>query len=372
MKLFLCPVYPKSLYNRLLMREFGDRFEPVFRDDGGLAEALQCLERGEKILIHVQWEEFFFADARTLQDANQVVATVECQLRRIAMLGGIIVWTVHNGQPHMIGHVPQFLKVRGLLALLADRILVHNRASEDFLQNQVPVPDAQNRIILLPHPSYAGLYEPEGAAVAAIERASFASEKFVLGFGAIRKQKGFCDMCDALDSKFTRDLKIRLRIAGQGAEGQALKQSLGHRDDIDWDLGYVPMEDVPPLFRAAKCVILPYTHLLTSGVAVLALTLGAIIVAPALPTFLELLPNPLRRFLYAPGDPTGLARVVADVLRLSPQEEQACRLVGIASVASVHPSLISRQLLAIYRDLLADRYGQPFATHALTVDHAGA
>lgn len=370
MKLFLCPVYPRSLYNKLLMRAFDDRIEPVFRDRGGLTEALQCLERGERIIVHVQWEEFFFDTVRTAREAGVLADAVEAQLLRIAQMGAPILWTVHNGEPHIAGHTEQFMRIRRLLARIADRILVHNRASVDFLRGQVPVPDPDKRIILLPHPSYAGLYEPDGTAAAAVDCAPQASGRFVLGFGAMRRQKGLGGMCDALDPAFTHRLGIRLRMAGRGADGQALRQAHAQRDDIDWRLDYVPMEDVPPLFRAARCVVLPYTHLLTSGVALLALTLGAIIVAPALPTFVELLPGLPGRFLYAPGDPKDLRRAVAEAVNLTPQEERACRRAGIALVDPVHPDIISRQLLGIYDILLSDRYGKAVATNMLGLDHA--
>lgn len=366
MKLFLCPVSKKSLYVQLMLRSVRDQYQPVFREEGGLAEAIACLEAGEDVLVHVQWEEFFFRAMPTPEQADAAAELAERQLRRVAALGGAIVWTVHNALPHRIPHVEQFMRIRAVLAHIARRILVHNNASRDFIRQQVDVPDADARIILLPHPSYAGLYEPEGVAEAALRtRPDALSEKFVLGFGSIRKQKGFDAMIDALDPAFTAKHGLRLRISGDGAEGPLLRKAYGDRTDIDWDLAYVPMDDVPALFRAASCVMLPYTRLLTSGVALLSLTVGGIIVAPAMPTFVELLPEPLRRFLYKPDDPADLRRVVADVAGLTPEQDRDYRLLGMESVEAVHPALISATLGAIYRGLAVPKVQAPNSVEVL-------
>lgn len=351
MKLFLCPVSQKSLYIQLMLRELQGEYEPVFREEGGLAEAIACLEAGETVLVHVQWEEFFFLGAQTAPDADAAAERVKEQLRRVTALGGKIVWTVHNALPHQIVHVDQFLEVRRLLARLSTRILVHNHFSRDFLGGQVDLSDNEERIRVLPHPSYAGLYEPEDDAETAVRAgAARASGKFLLGFGTIRKQKGFDMMLETLDPDFNARLAMRVRIAGPGPEGHALQSMFGHRGDIDWDLNYVPMSDVPQLFRAASGIMLPYTRLLTSGVALLALTLGGIIIAPALPTFVDLLPAPLRRFLYDPETPGDLRRVVTELANLTPEEDHDYRLSGMEAVRAVHPRLISAQLGAIYRD----------------------
>ncbi len=67
-----------------------------------------------------------------------------------------------------------------------------------------------------------------------------------------------------------------------------------------------------------------------------------------MPTFVELLPEPLRRFLYNPDDPADLRRVVTELLQLTPEQEIGYRLAGIEAVKSVHPSLISKRLGRIY------------------------
>jgi beta-1,4-mannosyltransferase len=357
MKVFVCPVWRKSLYAQLMLSAVGTRYETVFRDEGGLPEAIACLERGEPALLHLQWEEFFFGGMKAAQ-AEPTATEVEGQLRRFAALGGRILWTVHNELPHQIPHLAEFMRIRRLLAAMADLIHVHNLASLEMLQGQVEAPLAAERIVVIPIPAYVGLYEAEELTVPAVQALEEGpGQGFVLGFGTMHRQKGFDVMLGALDEDFTRQLGVRLRLAGVGREMAVLQQQFATRQDVDWDPVFVPAAAVPGLFRAAACLVLPYRRVATSGVAILALTLGAIIVAPALPTFRELLPPGLRRFLYAPGDAQGLRDAVATVVGMDGAQRRACRLEGIAVADAFHPRTVSASLVAVYDRLAVGRTG---------------
>jgi beta-1,4-mannosyltransferase len=352
MKVFMCPVSQQSLYVQLLLRSLGERYTPIFRQQAGLAEAVRRLEDGENVLLHVQWEEFFFDKIPTSEAADERLKQVSALLHRFHSLGGSILLTVHNELPHKSPYLDQFLAVRRLVAELASKILLHNGAAATLLQQQTGVSPNDPRLTLLPHPSYAGMYEAEDMTAAALKSPyNLPDGRFVLGFGTMRSQKGFDFMLDTLGRDFTREHNFTIRIAGQGAAGAIWKRQFASRDDVTWDLTYVPREDVPALFRSASCLMLPYTRVLTSGVAMLALTVGGIIVAPAVPTFVELLPGPLRRYLYDPDKPSDAQRAVSEVLQLTPEESLERRLQGAAHASKFHPSIISDRLGAIYDEL---------------------
>ncbi|MDR6284805.1 glycosyltransferase involved in cell wall biosynthesis [Methylopila jiangsuensis] len=322
----------------------------LFRKGGGLAEAIACLEASEPVIVHVQWEEFHLNSARTEQGAKRMAEQVIAELRKVKQLSGAIVWTVHNQLPHKVPFNDAFLRIRSALAEVASRIVVHNAASIDMLTAQTGLSGDDRRLTVIPHPSYAGMYEPEGRAAAELRAQTGAAEPpFVLGFGAMRRQKGFDFMLDALDAPFAARHGLRLRLSGKGEEGAALQLAHAHRTDIDWRLDYVPQDEVPALFRSAACLVLPYRRVATSGVALLGLTLGGVIVAPRFPAFVELLPPGLRRFLYEPDDPASLRDVVSEVAALSPEESRAVRLEGLGVAEALHPSRISRALGEAYR-----------------------
>ncbi|SHM67522.1 Glycosyltransferase involved in cell wall bisynthesis [Sphingobium sp. YR657] len=355
-KVFFCPVSQKSLYVELTFGSLGEQYEPVFREQAGLAEAIDCLSATIPALVHVQWEEFFFDKVKGAEEANAITTHVEGQLKKVLELGGRIVWTIHNELPHHGKFLDQFLRLRSRLSALASRIVVHNVASLTVLGEQTGLNRADPRIRLVPHPSYAGMYEPEGRAAAEVQSSAPATgDKIILGFGTMRAQKGFDSLLSNLEPRFMQKFGLRFRFSGQGSEGSRL-QARFRRDDIDWDLCYVPREQVPRLFRSAACVVLPYTRVMTSGVALLGLTLGAVLVAPALPTFRELLPRSLHRFLYDPNDPTSMKRVIRRVVLLSAEEARAVRQAGLSVADALHPNWVSAMLGDIYMDLVSELF----------------
>ncbi|MFD1331506.1 glycosyltransferase [Methylopila musalis] len=350
MKLFLCPVPNKSLYAQLIHRDLGADYTRLFREDGGLPDAIACLEAAEPVIVHVQWEEFYLNSAKNERRAHAMAEQVIARLRRVKQLSGAIVWTVHNELPHKVAFTDAFLQIRAALAEIANRILVHNAASIELLTAQTGLSGEDPRLTVIPHPSYAGMYEPEGRAAEALRSQADATEPpFVLGFGSMRRQKGFDFMLDALDAPFAARHGLRLRLSGKGDEAAALQQAYAHRTDVDWRLDFVPQDEVPALFRSATCLVLPYQRVATSGVALLGLTLGAVIVAPRFPAFVELLPPNLRLFLYAPDDPASLRDVVSGVAALSAEESRALRLEGLAVAEALHPCRISRALGEAYQ-----------------------
>jgi glycosyltransferase involved in cell wall biosynthesis len=350
-KLFLFPVTPASLYNQLLLCDIGADYEKIYQDQATIRDALICVKRGDPAIVHFHWEEHMLRRTAPAEKNDQIASNLEEKLPLIAGHGGKLVWTVHNEKPHRSAHMEAYMRVRRALAAHAHRILVHNQVTIDLLRDQVGLSPDDPRIVLLPHPSYAGLYEPEAVAEAAVHGWEAPKKPYVLGFGELRAQKGYGGMIATLDPAFTRAHGARLRFAGRGEEGEALRDRFAERCDIDWDLGFVPTEDVPDMMRGAACVVLPYERVLTSGVAMLVLTLGGIVVAPAVPTFLQLLPPSLHRFLYVQGDAADMRRATSAALTVSAQDSRAARLDGIRHVAALHPRRISQRLRAIYDEL---------------------
>ena len=291
-RVFCCPAPGKIIYLRLLLDPLAERYRPIFVEDGGLPEAIATLEAGVPVLLHVHWEEFFLLNIAEPEAARRIADSTMRDLSRFRDAGGRIVWTIHNAVPHTISHVDLFMEIRRHLARVAHVVLVHNLASIEVLRSQVG--EVAGAIELLPHPSYEGRYEPAGTAARALAKEG-APERLILGFGRMESRKGFGWMIDALPPDFLAQQQAKMVIAGGGRFGRELKQGFAERSDIGWKLHFIPDEELGPLFRRAACLVLPYERFLTSGIALLALTLGAVIVAREAPQFTELVPEPARR-----------------------------------------------------------------------------
>lgn len=345
MRVFCFAAGSRSLYIPLLHRHIADRYPPVIGAAADPGRALQALRAGEDVLLHIHWEEFVLGKDTSAGAARARALLFTEQLRAFRRAGGRLFWTIHNLLPHRVPHVAEFLALRRFLADRAERILVHSASAIPLLQAQVDLPP--DRVTVLPHPAYTDVYEPAAVTEACT---GSAADRSLLLFGSVRKQKNIGGFIDLLPPEFlaARGAQIRVSGADTEAEAEQIRASQAHRQDVIWDLRYVPMEESPALIRGAACTVLPYESFLTSGVALLVLSLGGLLVAADAPQFRELLPQDNHRFLYRPGDAQDLQRVVDLVLGLSAAERaQACR-ANLAAAQAHAPDIIGRSLAACY------------------------
>jgi glycosyltransferase involved in cell wall biosynthesis len=136
----------------------------------------------------------------------------------------------------------------------------------------------------------------------------------LLFLGDVRGYKGTGELVRAF-----RDVggtAARLVVAGRASD-PAIERSLRDAAAVDPrirpHLGYVPDEEIGGYLRAADAAVLPFRDILTSGSAILALTFGLPLVAPALGCLPETVP-PDGGFLYDPDAPDGLVDALRRVL----------------------------------------------------------
>jgi glycosyltransferase involved in cell wall biosynthesis len=131
----------------------------------------------------------------------------------------------------------------------------------------------------------------------------------LLFFGRISHYKGLDTLLDAMPLVWEELPEATLTIAGEGPlpEREALadpRVTLRHE--------HVPEADVPGLFAAATCAVLPYRQASQSGVGSEAKRFGRAIVATSVGGLPELVDEGCGR-LVAPEDPEALAAAVVEV-----------------------------------------------------------
>jgi glycosyltransferase involved in cell wall biosynthesis len=171
-----------------------------------------------------------------------------------------------------------------------------------------------------------------------------ADEPRVLFFGDWRRVKGLPVLMEAFDLLVQRRPDAKLTIAGspspeEGGDKAVLGWARG-RDAVDVVAGYVPLEDVPELFRHARVVAAPYLVGFQSGVVHLAMTMGRAVVATDVGDLPEAVEHGVTGTIVAPGDPEALAAAL-DALLGDPERARAfgeagrARMLGASSWSAV-------------------------------------
>ena len=119
---------------------------------------------------------------------------------------------------------------------------------------------------------------------------------------------------------------------------------------------FIPDEEVQVFFHAADVVILPYRAVLTSGSAILAISFGKPVVAPALGLITDLIRDGEDGLLYDPDEPGGLLRAMRRFLDL---DARARTRMGAAARATAARLSWGKASGALYLDALAGAVGKP-------------
>ncbi|MDH4386237.1 MAG: glycosyltransferase [Caulobacter sp.] len=359
-------IYRDNPYHQLLYSALDGRYTAV---RGDIDLATEQLTRDGRQIFHVHWEEHALRPCSTTVEARAVKDFLLTQIARFKGLGGRVVWTVHNVMPHELEHADVFLDLRRGLADIADLILVHNVEAVGLLQEQVSLDIC--KVVHLAHPSYQGIYPSARSGPEA--RGDLPAGR-LLAFVKVRRYKGFDGLLDMLPDRFLAENDLTLQITGQPLAGDGFSDELlvraNGRARVDLDFRVVPDEEVITLLRSATCVVLPYERFLTSGVSLLCLTAGALVVAPRVAALEEVFPASCHRLLYRPGDAEDLRRAVLEANSLSPEEREGMTADSLARADWLSPKRISTRLGRLYDELLYQG-GKPLGEPAVIPEIAG-
>jgi glycosyltransferase involved in cell wall biosynthesis len=281
------------------------------------------------------------------------VAELERRLDRFTAARGRLVWTVHNVVPHDATYPDAEVAVCRLLAERAR--LVHVLSPETLTAVAPYYPLDPDRVVVVPHSSYLGVYPARLARGPARRRLGLGREDRVLvTFGRIRPYKGIERLLDALKAPPLDDPRLRLLVAGaQGAAPgvQALVDRLTETPRVVVHAQRVPPREVQVWMRSADLAVLPYTAILNSGAFLLAETFGLPVVAPRAGALAAREGQPHVR-LFDDGDfEAVLASAVRDLVE-SPEGAAVARESALAAAAANPPEEMARRFAAAVAPLL--------------------
>ena len=238
-----------------------------------------------KRIIHLHWINDLIGHAVWPQRSLPRWAKLVCLGLDILLLrlrGHLVVWTVHNLVSHESQNVEAELAARRMVARTCSRIVLHSESARHSVEDRLGVRFGRKAVVI-PHGNYDGCYASDSATLAALmaRLAHDPSRINLLFFGAVRRYKGVLPLIEAFSA--SKNPALRLTIAGNPNEAdlRAAIVAAGKADPrISLVLEFIPDEAVSSYFALADAVIIPFERTLTSGSAVLAMTMGKATLLP--------------------------------------------------------------------------------------------
>lgn len=305
----------RNPYGQLLMRSLaaeGVRVVPVAYRHVFLWRALR--ERPD--VLHFQFITPWVLPAGPSRSRGRAAvkgALFLLQAGVLRLAGCRLVWTAHN----LVNHERRLSGFEAfwnhLFARMADLVVVHGEAARRAFLRRYRVRRRAGRVVVVPHPSYAGAYPADVPREAARRELGLAGDPVVvLCLGQVRRYKGLVDAVRAFRALDARGAAV-LWIAGEPVDAGVaadLEREAAGAADVRLRFEFLPAADVARLLAASDVVALPYVDILTSGAAVLAMSFGRACVAPRLEALTEVL-DERGAFFYDPADPAGLRGALA-------------------------------------------------------------
>lgn len=332
-----------------LLAEALRRLEPeaVVREvrDVSVAGALAGL--GRRRIWHLHWPELLYRSPRREVAALRWVRFA-LALACFRAVGGRLVYTVHNLDPHEWHHPRLDRWTIGLVRAWADAIHVHDRRAQEEVARQWGRTDA----VVVPHGNYIGAYPQGCTRQQARARLSLPQEGFVfLCLGGLRSYKGVEELLAAFRALEALEPRTWLVVAGHAhdpAYAGRLAAALEGSRRARFVPAHIPDDEVQVYMAAADFAVFPYRRATTSGAAVLALSFGVPVIAPALGPFPELLAQG-GGILYPPEREEGLLEALRGALHAD-RERLAQEAWAVAR--SLDWEGVAQGFLALYQRLV--------------------
>jgi beta-1,4-mannosyltransferase len=241
---------------------------------------------GSADIVHLHWPEAFYrwSGWGTLQErANRFVRALDAYKEKAK-----IVWTVHNIFPHENVERGLDFDVFQAVADRTDLFVHHCQKSIKLLGETYTIPHDAKKLII-PHGHY--LSYPAGTSRESMRKSlGIPQDAFVyLQLGAIRSYKGLDTLLAAFQKvecpkKWLLVAGNYRAVTGKGKWRDRLLIAWCRRmmPRVTLHLKSVPTGDIQSFLAAADGLVLSHSRGLNSGVAVLGMTFGKLVIGPRL------------------------------------------------------------------------------------------
>lgn len=271
--------------------------------------------RKEVGCLHFHWLTGYYHHARFVPRLIRLLLFAQ-RLVLARLLGYRVVWTVHEIYPHTRLSRTDTVAPH-IVARLADSLIVHDESTR-----QKVVATLGRDPVVIPHGTFAGRY-PRGRSRDHVRRRLDIPDSavLVLAFGLIRRYKRLDNLASALallPEGECDDLVVLIAGEVRDADVSVMLEAAGRTDErLRLHLEFVPDAEVVELFDACDTAVVTRRDDGTSGVLVLALSLGVPVIVADTPSYRSLTEaSPVKHWFFSADD----TRSLADALRSADAE----------------------------------------------------
>ncbi len=240
--------------------------------------------------FHFHWPSFmYFKSGETVGNWRRLIKFAVF-LVYFRMRGKHVFWTAHNLYPHDGGRDLRVHRAgRLLMRLLATRVFVHGAAAADIVHARLAI--ARRKLSLIEHGHWINYYlnscsQSEARAQLGLQQASCV----FLFIGICKPYKNLEYLIDTFQALPDGPTLV---IAGKFQSSvyrERVEQLIARKPrNIQLHARFIADDELQVFLNAANCVVLPYSEILTSGSAMLALSFGKPVIAPRLGCLVELI-----------------------------------------------------------------------------------
>jgi len=229
---------------------------------------------------HLHWPLEHVVSGTNVYATMRRLLTFSLALKMARLKKTKIFWTVHNIRGHEQSHpLLEWMFWRIFLANIDGIICMSEIGRRELCRRH---PQTQSiQIFTIPHGHYRGAYPDvisKGQARTALD---IPADRFVALFiGQVRAYKGVLKLIRSFAAAQLADATLVVAGAADDQTACAIKQAAAPASNVRLALEFVGRDDMQKYLRAADLVILPYTEILNSGSAILALSFDRPVLVP--------------------------------------------------------------------------------------------
>lgn len=305
------------------------------------------LRNGRYQLLHLHWPDLELLEASRLGAAWRVAKLVTYLL--VARARGVkVVWTIHNLHSHERWHPVIEEVMWWWLTRLVHAHISLTAAAQSAAYRRFPALRRRPGHVVA-HGHFRDFVPSSVTREEARRELDLPRDAVVLAFfGRIRAYKNAESLVRAF--RALGDQRLRLLVAGRPQPpglGERVAAAAAGDPRIRLRLEFVPTPEVQVVLTAADLVVLPYRDVLNSGAAILALSFGRPVLAPAVGSLPDLQAQVGSAYLRTYSGPL-TPDVLADAIAALDSEARPAR----PDLSALDWPVIAERTLRVYRATL--------------------